>query len=48
MDNTASPKQVMISCLKTKDRKKESKKEETALTAAAKHQLIGKNRQIMT
>ena len=34
--------------MKSKHRKKEIKKEETALTAAAKHQVIGKNRQSMT
>ena len=32
----------MISSLKSQHRKKESKKEETALTAAAKHQAIGR------
>ena len=48
MENTASPKQVMISLLKWQHPKKESKKEDTALTTAAKHQAIGKNRQIMT
>ena len=42
-ENTAFPRQVMISCLKSKHRKKESNKEETALTAGAKHQSIGKN-----
>ena len=48
MENTASPKQVMISSLKWQHPKKESKKEDTALTAAAKHQPIGKNQKIMT
>ena len=48
MENTALPKQVMISCMKWKHQKKESKKEETALTTAAKHQVIGKNQQSMT
>ena len=47
-ENTAFPRQVMIICLKSKHRKKESKKEERALTAAAKHQVIGKNQQSTT
>ena len=48
MENTASLKQVMIRSMKWKHRKKESKKEETALTTAAIHQVIGKNQQSMT
>ena len=42
-DNTASRKQVMISCVKWKHLNEE-RREETALTVGAKHEGIGNNR----